>query len=533
MNDVKIVIMIEKIKRLATKEKLTALLIALIIVQPIIDMDGELYRYLDPLGIPLPSTLVFFIGMPLVFVLAFFILEKNKKRTFIFSALYGGSVLVYFVLHHLITKDMFELLYLSNRYTYTFNDELRYVLTLFIPFGLIYAFFKSEINQSVFDKIVFYTSILIAFPLFFSNLLLMSPATYYNGPTLANFPTWFFGIYDTFQPKQLASKFYFSEGNTTGIILFSLFPLLINGFYKSEKTIKYVIVMFIHGAAMLILGTRVGTYGAALMLAVTLVVWIFLASIKKVIFNWKKHLIVALLTAIFYVSLPYTPAVKNIEIDVSNNTAVWEDEYLRMQFKDDIANDKTAQALVPGTAEFDYYYQYIFKQYYWLLPLSDIYWKLYYPYIMDAKFYVDYIFEVDFYDRINARQFEKYFFDYKWQKLDSTQKLFGFGYSRFMWGSIVLEQDFVMQSYTLGYIGAVLLTGPWIVLLFWIVYKALRKFNQIFDPNFITLGVAYLSMLGGAYLSGHILDQFFSTTFMALYVAMMLKFVYFNEGKEN
>lgn len=526
------VIMIEKIKKLANKENYTALLIALIVSMPIINMDWVLFKFLDPIGLPLPSTVIYFIGLPIMFVLAFFILEKNKKKTFIFSALYVLTIGLYFLLHHQITKDMFELLYLSNRYLYTFTDELRYVLTLFIPMGLIYAFFKSEINQSSFDKIIFYTSVLISFPLFFSNLFLLSPATYYNGPTLANFPTWFFGIYDTFQPKQLASKFYFSEGNTTGILLFSLFPLLINGFYKHEKNLKYIIVMFIHGASMLILGTRVGTYGAALMLAVTLVIWLFLAVIKKVALNWKKHIIVALLAAIFYVSLPYTPAVKNIEIDVSNNTAVWEDEYLRMQFKDDIANDKNAQSLVPGTAEFDYYYQYIFKQYYWLLPLSDIYWKLYYPYIMDAKFYVDYIFEVDFYDRINARQFEKYFFDYKWQKLDSTQRLFGFGYSRFMWGSIVLEQDFIMQAYTLGYIGTVLLTGPWIVLLLWIVFKALRKLNQIFDPNFITIGVAYLSMLGGAYLSGHVLDQFFSTTFMALYVAMMLKYINFNKGNK-
>lgn len=522
--------MIEKFKKLATKENYTALLVALVLIQPIIDMDWVLYSFLDPIGLPLPSTIIYFIGMPLIFVLAFFILDKNKKKTFIFSALYLAVVVLYFVLHHLITKDMFELLYLSNRYEYTFSDELRYVLTLIIPFGLIYAFFKSELNQSTFDKVIFYSSILISFPLFFSNLFLFSPATYYPGPTLANFPTWFFGIYDTFLPKQLASKFYFSEGNTTGIILFSLFPLLINGFYKSQKNWKYVIVMFLHGASMLILGTRVGTYGAALMLGVTLVLWLFLALIKKVIFNWKKHLIVALLAAIFYVSLPYTPAVKNIEIDVSNNNAVWEDEYLRQQFKSDIENDKNAQALVPGSAEFNYYYQYIFREYYWLLPLSDIYWKLYYPYVMDAKFYVDYIFEVDFYDRVNARQFEKYFFDYKWQNLDNTQKLFGFGYSRFMWGSIVLEQDFVMQAYTLGYLGTVLLTGPWILLLFWIGLKILKNFKLLLNGDLLIIGLAYLSMVGGAYLSGHVLDQFFSTTFMALYLAMMFKIINENKG---
>lgn len=515
--------LITHIKSISTKQNFLALMIALVLAQPILDMDWVLYGFLDPIGLPLPSTIVYFIGMPLVFVLAFIILDKNKKKTLLFSSLYLGSVLIYFVLHHLSTKDMFDLLYLSNRYVYSITTELRYVLTLIIPFGLIYAFFKADMNTKVFDKIIFYSSILISFPLFFGNLFLFGPATYYNGTTLASFPTWFFGIYDTFSPKQLATKFYFSEGNTTGIILFSLYPLLINGFYKSEKKIKFAIVMFVHGAAMLILGTRVGTYGASLMLVLTLAIYLFLALIKKVRFDLKKNIIVALLALIFYASLPFTPAVVNIGIDYRNNSAVWEDEYLRQQWKDDLKNDPNAQNLIPGTAEFNYYYQFIFKQYYWLLTLSDAYYKEYYPYVMDAKFYVDYIFDVDFYDRINARQFEKYFFDYKWTKLTNNQKLLGFGYSRFMNGSILLEQDFVMQTYTLGTVGTVLLTGPWIMLLLWIVYKALRRLNAVLNPDILVLGMALMSILGGAYLSGHVLDQFFSSTFIALYVAQLLR----------
>ena len=518
---------VHPLKQVFTKKNLTAVLVSLVLIQPIIDMDWVLYSFLDPLGIPLPSTVIYFIGMPLVFVLAFLILDKNKKKTLLFGSLYGLSVAIYFVLHHLSTKDMFDLLYLSNRYIYSITTELRYVLTLIIPFGLIYAFFKAELKRDVFDRIVLISSILISFPLFFGNLFLIGPATYYNGPTLANFPTWFMGIYDTFSPKQLATKFYFSEGNTTGIILFSLYPLLINAFYKSKKNWVYGVVIFIQGWAMLILGTRVATYGASLMLATTLGLWIVLALFKVVRFDWRKHLIIASLALMFFVSLPYSPAVVNIGIDIRNNSAVWDDEYLRQQWKSDLANDPKAQALVPGTAEFNYYYQYIFRQYYWLLTLSDAYYKEYYPYVMDAKFYVDYIFNVDFYDRINARQFERYFFDYKWEKLNSTQKLLGFGYSRFMMGSILLEQDFIMQAYTLGYVGTLLLTGPWLILLASVIYKGLRRFKEIWNPDFLTLGLAFVSILGGAYLSGHVLDQFFSSTYGALYIGMLL--VYFRK----
>lgn len=509
---------VSKIKNIFNKQTYLALMIAIILIQPILDIDHLLYPFLNQLGIPLPSTIVYLLGYPFMILLAFLIKEKNKKRTLIFATIYLTLIILYFVTHHLMTKDLTELLYLPTTYKYSMSSELKYVLSLVLPVGLVYAFFKSEFTQETFDKIVIISSILISFPLFFFNLFAIGPSTYYAGDTLANFPTWFFGVYETYNPKMLATKFYFSEGNTTGIILFSLYPLLINQLIKAKNKWLLFGLVFIQGVAMNVLATRVATYGASLMLAAVLFVWLFLVLIKKMKFNFSNLAMISILLAIFYFALPYTPAVRNLQIDNRNDLNVVQNDSKLDEWKGTI-ND---EGLIPGSAQFNYYYQHIFEDYYWLLTISNEYYKYYYPYVMDPKFYVDLIFEVDFYDRVSGRQFEEIFFKYKWNKLNNIQKVFGFGYSRFMNGSILLEQDFSMQQYTLGYSGMVLLTFPWLALVAVLGIIAIRKFKYIFDLDILLPAIAIASILGGAYLSGHVLDQYFSSTFLAFYMGYLL-----------
>jgi len=506
------------IKKLNTNENYMILMLLIVVLQPVFDLDYLLYSFLDPLGIPLPSTVFYFIGLPFIIILAFLLKENNKKKAIILTTIILTIVAIYFIVHHIMVKDMFDLLYLTNLYDYTLGTELRYVITLIIPFGLIYAFYKGEITQNVINKVVIISSIIISFPLFFSNLFLFGPSTYYNGPTLANFPTWFMGIYETHNPKHLATRFFFSEGNTLGIVLFSLFPLLIRQYFNSTKRWFILTLIIIQGWAMYVLATRVATYGVPLMLSVSIFVWLLLVLLKKEKFEFKPLILLSLVLLMFILTLPVTPAVKNLEVDNRNNQLVFEDEDLRQQFKDDL-ND---EGLVPGSAEFNYYYQNIFEDYYWLLTISEEYYKYYYPYVMDPKFYVDLIFEYEFWERQSGRQFQQIFFDYKWAKLNSTQKLFGFGYSRFMMGSILLEQDFVMQSYTLGYIGTALLTFPWFGILIYMLYKALRNIKRVFDFDLIVLAIAFGAILGGAYMSGHVLDQFLSSTYLAFYAGVLL-----------
>lgn len=510
--------MIKKFKALLTKENITLMTIVIILLHPLLDMDYLMYGFLDSFGLPLPSTILHFVALPLLVLLVFFIYEPNRKKMFFIAAYIGAIYGAYFVLHHWVVKDMFELLYLTYRYEYSLTTELRYVITLIIPFSLIYALYRIELSKENIRKIIVITSAFISIPILVSNLFVFGPSTY-QGMTKANLFTWFFGIYDTFHPRQLASQFYFSEGNTTGILLFGLYPIIINYYLQAKRKWPYLLLIIVQGLAMYVLATRVATFGAPLMLGAMIFVYLFLVIIKKTTFNWGNLIPLSLVLLVLLGIFPYTPAVVNQQIDAENDGLVLQEDYQREDGKDAL---KGGMDLIPGTVEYNYFYQYIFEDYYFLLTIPSIYYEWYYPYTIDPKFYVDLIFEYDLYERASGRQFQQIFFDYKWSKLDRSQKLFGFGYSRFMQGSIVLEQDFVMQKYTFGYLGTALLTFPWIGLLLYVLYKVLRKFMKYCNLEFISMGIGFVSILGSAYLSGHVLDQFFTTVYMAIFAASLL-----------
>jgi len=510
--------MIKKVKALITKENVTLLTIVIVLLHPLLDMDYLVYGFLDSLGLPLPSTFLHFVALPLLVVIIFFVYEPSKKKVFFLSAYIAAIFGAYFIFHHWVVKDMFEQLYLTYRYEYSITTELRYVLTLVIPFSLIYAFYKVDLNKENFKKIIIITAAFISIPILLSNLFVFGPSTY-QGLTKANLFTWFFGIYDTYHPRQLASQFYFSEGNTTGILLFGIYPIIINYFIQEQKKWPYLILILVQGLAMYVLATRVATFGVPLILGLMIFVYLFLVIIKKLKFNFGNLIPLLLLLLLFLGIFPYTPAVVNQKIDAENDGLVLQEEYQRESAKDDLLNGAD---LIPGTAEYNYFYQYIFEDYYFLLTIPSIYYEWYYPYQIDPKFYVDLIFNYDLFERASGRQFQKIFFDYKWNKLDRSQKLFGFSYSRFMQGSIVLEQDFEMQKYTLGYTGMVLLTFPWVAILIYVLFKVIRKFTKFCNLEFISIGIAYTAIIGSAYLSGHVLDQFFTSIYLALFIAYLL-----------
>jgi hypothetical protein len=102
------------------------------------------------------------------------------------------------------------------------------------------------------------------------------------------------------------------------------------------------------------------------------------------------------------------------------------------------------------------------------------------------------------------------------------EKILGFGYSTFMNGSIVLEQDFKQQIYTLGYAGFALLILPWLLVCLYGAYCFLRYRKQMFNLLNVCMVVSLGAGLGSAWLSGHMLDQFITSVFMAMVVAFLL-----------
>lgn len=504
-----------------TSQQFTNVYIVTIILLIALDIDQYLYPVLNQYGIPLPSTIFHFIWLPLYVLAIFFILEPNKKKVFICAFSIGVIYAGYLVIHHFNVLNLRDSLMLPANFYYNIRDELINLITLIIPFGYIYAVYRLNISVKNVEKILLIVSMMISVPIVITNIFTCSPSTY-EGWTKANFLTWFSNIYEVYHPRQIATKFFFSQGNTTGIVLFMTYPVLWNMLYKAKCNWKLIVAIIIQGLAMYCLATRVATYGVLLLPVAYLLIWLFCIVFKKAVFDKKFLLITLVILAVFGSMFKYTPAYVNQQINNQNDWELVSKDDLRLQIKDGIIADGS---LVPGSQEYINFWSYIFWDNKWLLSIPKVYYMEFYHYGLDPKFWVDLIFEYDFYDRASGRDFEKIFFDYKWANITPQQKLLGFGYSTFMNGSIVLEQDFIMQIYTLGPVGFALFVSPWLILLLIVLVLALKRFKHVLSTDILVFG---MSLVGGyfcAYSSGHALDELFSSMLLALLMGKLLLMV--------
>ncbi len=509
------------------------LIIALVVIQPIIDLDYLFYDFLNQFGLPRFATVVRFLIIPALIVCSFLLRENKKKRTFIFAGIYGVLCLGYFVLHTRQAQALFPRLHFTDNFYFNTFQELTYVLTLALPYGVTYFIYHEHITKDELKKIVFALSAMISIPIFLGDLFVFAKSTY-EGYTVANFFSWFTDIYAWYKPRQLASKFFFNEGNTVGILLFMILPILYYFLRSGEKRDRQIagFLIIIQSIAMQCLSTRVAAFGCvivpAMYLVLTLIDWKWFSKQSIT----KGFLIITILsTVVFGLTLQRTPAVQNQLVDAENDLALLHNG-MADEGKEALAN---ADDLEWGSDSWRNYYVFMFETYginaRYIQSVPSVYYTEYYSYQYDPEFWTRVCLEIDVYDRVNGRQVEGIFTRYKYASLSSTEKILGMGYSTFMNGSIVLEKDFVQQVYTLGYAGVLLLVSPWILVVVYGALMFLLKAKQMFTLENVTLALSLGLGLASAYVSGHVLDQFLTTVFMALITAILLNRVSEAKGK--
>lgn len=514
--------MIKQIYEKIDRKMISNMLFITYLLMPLFEFDHLLYKLFDSVGIPLPSTIFHYLWFALLIVLCFLKFEEKKKRVFIIALGFGVICLAYFVAHHFVVKDMFDLLYLPGRYVYSVFSEFSYFVTVMLPLVFVYAVYKVNPSMKKLNLIVIATVSIISIPIVISNILKVGPSTYV-GNVQDNIFSWFTYGYDDFTPRELANKFYFVEGNTLSMILFAFFPLLINVYLQEKKKFYLLGLIVIQALSMFMLGTRVSTYGVLIGIVLVLGVSLVMIILKKNKFNFIKLGTLALLLCFSYLILPYTPAVVNQGLAIESQ---WEFGQADTSIKDGIASG--ALNLTPGTPEYQYYYEYIFldNRLYYYITFPDIYFSTLYSYEFDAKFWVDLVLDIDFQDRADGRDFEKIFFNYKWANLNGQQKLFGFSYSTFMNGGITLEQDFVVQKYQYGYLGFIVMCGPWFVILAIILVGGIKNFYKNLNLDTLTLGAVVCALFLISYMTGHLMDEFFGVYTLALLVGMLINRVW-------
>lgn len=496
----------------------------LVAIHPIIELDYLLADTFDSIGLPRVTTVIDFIILPLMVILTFYLYENNKKKV---SLVFGIYLLIfgsYFILHCLNADSLQYSLFLPNNYVFLISDEVVYTITLMLPLVYVWVFYHFNVSQKSLKCITMTLSFVTGFPILISNLFLFGKSTYV-GYTIDNIFSWFSLPYDTeqFHPRFYATKFFFEEGNTIGILMFIILPLLYYFFYQSEKKKEKLAIgalIIVQSISMIILSTRIATYGSALIPVMVLAVYIILVIIKEE--KWKIYFpaFLVIVTIMCAIIIPFGPAYQNQQIDALDYGFVKRDD-------DKISTGKEylrkGENLVKYSEEWRDFYVYMFEDYSFLMNVTPpVYYTEWYDYRHDPEFWVDLIFDYPLEERVNGRQIENIFTHYKWDPLNQYQKALGLGYGTFMRGSILLERDFAQQYFSYGYIGFILIMAPWLVMIIYLGIKLLLGFKKGYWNMYnILLMAGVCSGVLCSYTSGHTFDEFTTSLVIALFISVL------------
>lgn len=513
---------IQRMKKILKRENIFTLVFIIVALHPIIELD---YLIGDKLPIPRLTTIIDFLVLPLLVMLAFWFNEKNKKKV---GVLFGTYVIlfgIYFLIHCKNANVIQNSIHLTDNFYFNIKDEIIYTLTLLIPLVYIYVFNLSDIKENILKKVSITLSCITALPIFISNLFVFGKSTYV-GYTIDNFISWFSLPFTRFwhHPRRYATKFFFEEGNTIGILMLMVLPFLYYFFYKEKDKIKKTLIGLlipIHSLAMIILSTRLATYCSALVPVAMLCIYILLILLKKEKLQVVYVVFLLLVTLMSALIIPYGPAYQNQLIDADDYVFIKGDEKQRTEGKDLL---KDADKLEKWSDSWRDFYVYMFEDYQFLMNVTPpVYYTTWYSYEHDPQFWVDLIFDYDLEERVNGRQIETIFTKYKWGELSMPQKFTGFGYGTFMRGGILIERDFVQQYYSYGPVGVVLTMGLWIVLLAYCGIKLLFGYKQgkWTYLNIITLMSLCLGYIS-SYVSGHTFDELTTSLFISLCLGFLV-----------
>ena len=502
------------------------LTIVIIAMHPVIELDYLAANFFDSIGLPRITTLIDFIVLPLLVIFTFCLFEKNKKKTALLFGGYSVVFAIYFALHVANANKLQYELFLPNNYVFLLSDEIIYTLTLLLPLIYIWVFYRQEISEQAFKKVVVCLSVCTSLPILISNLLVFGKSTY-QGYTIANIFSWFSLPFNntTLHPRKYACKFFFEEGNTIGIIMFMILPIMYYFFYKSQNKKEKIVLgtlIFAQSISMIILSTRIATYGSALVPAAMLIAFVILVILKQEKWQTSFAIFNVLMTLICGMIIPYGPAYQNQLIDATDYGFLKEDDD-KISGGKEIARE--GENLVKYSKEWRDFYVYMFEDYSFLIGVTPpVYYKEWYDYHHDPEFWVDLMLDYPLEERVNGRQIQTIFTHYKFDPLNPYQKALGLGYGTFMRGSILLERDFAQQYFSYGFVGFILLMLPWFIIFVYIGIKLLLGFKKGYWNLFnvalmMALGIGYIS----AYTSGHTLDELSSSMVIALLIAMLLK----------
>lgn len=469
-------------------------LMIFMIIQPFLDCR---FWFTDPelevFGLTVP-TLVRCLGILILGLITVYKIEWERKL--IVYMLYFCGVGVYFILHHMVASGS---LALPSSYQYSLIGEMFYVVRMIFPFVIVFFMRKARMSYEKFIFCIQIVSLTIGMVIIVGNLFHISLTSYYTEAMYnkLNFIEWFTVGIEDYTFEELTSKGWFFMANQIGALMLLLLPVNLYDFLKRQTKLG-ILSTFSLAISMILLGTRVATYGCLGMIIIYIVMFLFFKIVRKEELEWKRMLLYLIMTvcvvALFWKSPINNRIYSYGEVDTENV------ETLPHDTTDDTDSEK--------------YILDNYKDY----KISDTYIFTIYPYDEDTEFWLDFM-EEHKDEVLNNRQVQKLIVE-RIEELNggSMNKLFGSSYTRFTSGGLYLEQDIIIHYYTIGILGILILLGPWLYYLLKCIYHVVKNMKYNFTFHNCTFLGAFVACVGCSVFSGHVMDELIITLFLGFIV---------------
>lgn len=417
------------------------------------------------------ATLIRIIIITIFGIIVYFKYHNTKEKKYFL--IYFFLSIIYIILHLLNASN-----FASNIDT-KFNvlKELLYFYKMIMNIWIFYIVFKLNIDNEKAVKYIKYILWFISLTIVISNLFKIGYSSYAFDKINCNIMDWFHSNKCGY--LYASSKGFFHLANQIVAIILLYLPILINDI-KNHFKIDSIVLSFLVALSSLIIGNRLASAGPLIILILALLLYLFLVIIKKEKFNYKYVLYLVIFIAIYNIFLYNSPILKREKYyDKLTNGSVA--TVKKENIKDKTIIDKLNRR-----------------------NINENFFLTYYPYENDPEFWNNLLNNHN--DLSNSRYIEKMIIKrVKDSNSNSFDGLLGIGYERVI-NIFNIEQDFVMQYYSIGIIGSILFLGLYFVLWFYSAFKILNNLEGKFNYLNIMLLLGTGFFLVAAYYSGNILN---------------------------
>lgn len=473
-------------------------------------------------------VIIFFMIMPLFDVIYFYNHLTTFIRIFLITILLIWTIylyrdshknLKYLIIYYLLIAVYLAINYfrssnfnslIPGNFNYSVISEAFTLIKLSVPFTLMYILNYVEFKKKDYFLVIKTWVILIAGSIVLLNILKCSLSSYTNEFVKYSIFSWGQNLPYT----ELATKGLFAYANQEAVIMLLLLIISIYNYLTNNKkrNIFYIILLTL---GMLMLGTRISTYGGNLVFIGIYLFYFIFQIINKSKIN-KKSLLLIPIILVWLLVLPLSPnssrvgeinqsieKIETTEIDESA-TAVGTTNIINNVPIDDELKEFEEKIQSPiclcNELTLEEKMEYIEKKYNSIV-ISDNFYKDFYPYQYDPDFWVDIV---------NTQQ--KVYINYRYLELKIIQRvvennddkfdiLFGITNTRIQ-NIVNIERDIILQYYAFGIIGFIVIMLYYIYNLYLLIKKTVMKKTYL---EFCLLS-SLIFYLVCAFMSGNIIN---------------------------